>query len=194
MKPAIIILLICTTLFSCQKKESVLNTEKNALNAVFNQVVDSVYLKSTENKTIPDNAKKKTLVIYDSLMAEMPSIFHLQARFKTIKNTYTDTISQKIRSKINLPLLEKKANFKYNYSLSFYKDEPFPAEFWNSNFALPGFILFSKINFDEERKYGVFYVTYTNGNYLNAKYFLVYIEKMNDIWKLNQVDVMYRTY
>lgn len=70
MKHVTLILFLCSTFFSYQKKESILETEKIALNTVFNKVVDSVYLKSTGNKTIADSIKKKTLVIYDSLMTE----------------------------------------------------------------------------------------------------------------------------
>ena len=193
MKLVTLVLFLSFTLFGCQKKESILETEKIALNAVFNEVVDSVYLKSTGNKTIADNIKKKTLVIYDSLMTEKPGYVEFKARFKTIKNQYFDTISEKIRPKIDLSLLEKKASFKYKYSLSLTKDV-FPANFWNSNYALPGFLLFSKINFDEEKKYGAFYCTYTNGDIYKAKYFLICIEKKDDEWKLDKVTVQNRIY
>ena len=74
MKHATLVLFICFTLLSCQKKESILETEKIALNSVFNEVVDSVYLKLTGNKTIADNIKKKTLVIYDSLTTDKPGL------------------------------------------------------------------------------------------------------------------------
>ena len=183
MKKLILLFIIC---LSCQKKETALETEKNALYTVFNEVVDSVYLKSSGNKNIKKKIEKKTIVIYDSLQTEKPGYVQFKARFKTIQNLYFDTISEKISPKIDLSFLEKKANFKYKYSLSLNKG-PFPASFWDSSYALPGFLLFSKINFDEERNYGAFNCTYTNGDLYNAKYFLIYIQKENDEWKLQQV-------
>ncbi|MFC6096446.1 hypothetical protein ACFPVY_07280 [Flavobacterium qiangtangense] len=159
------------------------------MNTVFNQVVDSVYLKATGNRTIADSLKKKALVIYDSLTTDKPGYVEFKARFTTIKNLYFDTISEKVTPKIDLNLLQKKANFDYRNGLSLNKG-PFPSTFWNSNYALPGFLLFSKINFDEERKFGEFHCTYTNGDMYKAKYFLIYIQKENNEWKLK--DVMLR--
>lgn len=193
MKNVILALFLYFTLFSCQKKESILDTEKIALKSVLNSVIDSVYLKATGNKTISNVNKEKILIIYDSLQAETPGYFHLNRKFKTVRNLYSDTISEKVISKIDLPSLEQKANFKYRYLLSYNKD-PFPADFWNSNYALPGFLLFSKINFDEEIKFGSFYCTYTNGDYLNAKYFIVYIKKERNKWKLAEINIQNRKY
>ncbi len=193
MKNVILALFLSFTFFCCQKRENILETEKIALNSVFNSVVDSIYLKSSGNKIIPNTVKKKTLIIYDSLQTETPGYFHLKRKYKTITNLYFDTISEKVTSKIDLPSLEQKANFKYKYLLSYNKD-PFPANFWNSDYALLGFLLFSKINFDEERKFGLFYCTLTNGDYFRAKYFLVYIRKENNKWKLYQINQQNRKY
>ena len=186
MKHEILLLFLYFTLFSCQKKESILETEKIALNTVFNEVVDSIYLKSTGSKIIAENTEKKTLVIYDSLTTNKPGYVELKARFKTIKNLYFDTISEKITPKIDLIELEKKANFHYKYKLSISNDS-ISNNFWNSKFALPRILIFSKINFDEEKKFGAFKCIYTNGNIYKAKHYLIYIQKEDDKWKLNEV-------
>ena len=186
MRNIAIILLLFFTIISCQKKESILETEQIALNSVFNLVVDSVYLKSTGNQTISENTKGKTLVIYDSLTTDKPGYVQFKARFSTIKNLYFDTISEKITPKIELRELEKKANFKYVPKLSISQDS-IKKSFWNSKNALPGILLFSKVCFDENRKFGAFNCTYSNGDIYNAKHFLIYIQKENGKWKLNEV-------
>lgn len=193
MKKIILALFFSFIIFGCQKEENILITEKTALNSVFNSVIDSIYLKSTNNKVISNADKTKILIIYDSLQTDTPGYLHLKRRHKTVTNLYFDTISEKVKSKIDLPLLEKKANFKYKYLQSYNKDL-FPANFWNSKYALPGFLLFSKINFDEKRNYGVFYCTYTNGDIYKAKSFLIFIEKEWNQWKLNEVTIQNRIY
>lgn len=170
-----------------------METEKIALNTVFNEVVDSVYLKLTGNKTITENVKNKTLVIYDSLTTDKPGFVEFKARFRTIKNDYFDTISDKITPKIDLIELEKKSNFKYLPKLSISRDS-IKKSFWNSKNALTGVLLFSKVCFDEYRKFGAFHCTYSEGNIYRAKHFLVYIKKENGKWKLDRVTVQNRTY
>ena len=188
MKQITLILILGFALFSCQKKESVLETEKNALNTVFNEVVDSVYLKLTGSKTIANNIKKNTIVIYDSLKTDKPGYVVFKARFNTVKNTFFDTISDKITQKIDLVALEKKANFKYVPKLSISRDS-IKRSFWNSKTALKGVLLFSKVSFDEFRKFGAFYCTYSEGSSYKAKHFLIYIKKENGNWKLDGVTI-----
>ncbi|MDI9310049.1 MAG: hypothetical protein QM535_07530 [Limnohabitans sp.] len=188
MKQITLILILGFTLFSCQKKENVLETEKNALNAVFNEVVDSVYLKLTGSKTIADNVKRKTIVIYDSLTINKPGYIVFKARFNTVKNIFFDTISDAITQKIDLAALETKANFKYVPKLSISRDS-IKKSFWNSKTALEGVLLFSKVSFDEFRKFGAFYCTYSEGNIYKAKHFLIYIKKENGNWKLDGVTI-----
>ena len=193
MKHVTLTLLLCFTFFSCQKNESVLETEQIALNSVFNSVVDSVYLKLTENKTISKSLKQKTIVIYDSLTTDKPGFVQFKARYKTIKNLHFDTIAEKVKPKIDLIELEKKANFKYLPKLSISRDS-IKKSFWNSKNALTGVLLFSKVCFDENRKFGAFNCIYSEGDIYNAKHFLVYIKKENGKWKLDKVTKFIRHY
>ncbi|MFD2909034.1 hypothetical protein ACFSX9_09820 [Flavobacterium ardleyense] len=193
MKIGTLTLLLCITFFSCQKNESVFETEQKALNSVFNSVVDSVFLKLTENKIISKNLKQKTIVIYDSLTTDKPGFVQFQARYKTIKNLYFDTIAEKVIPKIDLLELEKEANFKYLPKLSVSHDS-IKKSFWNSKNALSGVLLFSKICFDENRKFGAFNCIYSGENIYNAKHFLVYIKKENGNWKLDEVTKFTRMY
>ena len=186
-------LLLCFTFLSCQKNESVLETEQIALNSVFNSVVDSVYLKLTQNKTISKNLKQKTIVIYDSLTTDTPGFVQFHAKYKTVQNLNFDTISEKILPKIDLLELEKKANFKYLPKLSVSPDS-IKKSYWSSKNALSGILLFSKICFDENRKYGAFNCIYSEGYIFNSKYFLVYIKKENGNWKLDEVTEFTRMY
>ena len=188
MKHVILVLFICLTLFCCQKKETVLETEKDALNSVFNNAVDSIYLKIKEKRNIEKSVKKKTIVIYDSLISEMPSHSEFKARFSTVKNSYYDTISEKVTPKIELSELQKTSDFKYAFKLSISKDT-IAKNFWNSKHALHGILLFSKIRFDKERKFGAFRCTYIKRDMENVKYkyFSIYIEKEHKKWKLREV-------
>lgn len=104
MKKVILALFFSLIIFGCQKEENILITEKIALNSVFNSVVDSIYLKSTNNKIIPNADKKKTLIIYDSLQTDTPGYLHLKRRYKTVTKLYFDTIGENVKSKIDLPL------------------------------------------------------------------------------------------
>ena len=193
MKYVTLALLLCFTIFSCQKKESILETEKIALNSVFNSVVDSVYLKLTESKIISRNLKQKTIVIYDSLTTDKPGFVQFHAKYKTIKNPYFDTIAEKVIPKIDLLELEKKANFKYLPKLSISRDS-IKKSYWNSKNALKGVLLFSKIYFDENIKFGAFNCTYSEGEIYHAKHFLIYIKKENGKWKLDEVSKFTRLY
>ncbi|HJS01135.1 MAG TPA: hypothetical protein VJ780_09390 [Flavobacterium sp.] len=193
MKHVTLTLLLCFTFFSCQKNESVLETEQIALNSVFNSVIDSVYLKLTENKTISKNLKQKTIVIYDSLTTDKPVFVQFHARYKTIKNLHLDTIAEKVIPKIDLLELEKEANFKYLPKLSVSRDS-IKKSFWNSKNALTGVLLFSKVCFDEYREFGAFNCIYLEVDIYNAKHFLVYIKKENGKWKLDEVTRFTRNY
>ncbi|MVO09991.1 hypothetical protein GOQ30_12540 [Flavobacterium sp. TP390] len=203
----VFLLLFCSITFTgCQKKEvkeikeakdvieeSLLETELKAMNAVFNQVVDSVYLKSKENTTITDDLKDKTIVIYDSLIFDKPGYVQFHSKFKTIKNFYVDTINETITQKIDLTKLEKKAGFTYLSKLSISKDS-IKKSFWSSKNALSGVLLFSKIIFDSEKKFGAFNCIFSEGNIYTAKHFLVYIKKENENWKLDEVTKFSRMY
>lgn len=193
MKYITLTLLLCFTFFSCQMNESVLETEQIALNSVFNSVVDSVYLKLTENKTISKNLKQKTIVVYDSLTTDKPGFVQFHARYKAVKNLHFDTIAEKIIPKIDLLELEKEANFKYLPKLSISRDS-IKKSYWSSKNALSGVLLFSKICFDEHRKFGAFNCIHSEGNIYNAKHFLVYIKKENGNWKLEEVTKFTRIY
>jgi hypothetical protein len=193
MKIKTIALLLCFIFFSCQKKESILETEQIALNSVFNSVVDSVYLNLTESKTISRNLKQKTIVIYDSLTTDKSGFIQLRAKYKKIQNLYFDTIAEKVFPKIDLLELEKKSNFKYLPKLSIINDS-IKKSFWNSKNALKGVLSFSKICFDENRKYGAFNCIYSEGDFYNAKHFLIYIKKENGKWKLDEVTKFIRNY
>lgn len=202
----VLLLLYCSsTLIGCEKKEakdakdvtvieeSILETEIKALNAVFNQVVDSVYLKSKENTTITDDLKDKTIVIYDSLIFDKPGYIQFHSKFKTIKNFYVDTINETITQKIDLTKLEKKASFTYLSKLSISKDS-IKKSYWSSKNALSGVLLFSKICFDENRIFGAFNCIYSTEDTFNTKYFIIYIKKENRIWKLDGVKKIMRNY
>ena len=193
MKIITFTLLLCFTFFSCQKNESILETEQIALNSVFNSVVDSVYLKLNKNKTISKNLKQKTIVIYDSLITDKPGFVQFHARYKTVKNLYFDSIAEKTIPKIDLLELEKKANFKYLPKLSL-RNDSIKKSFWSSNNTLSGVLLFSKICFDENRKFGAFNCIFSEGNIYNANHFLVYIKKENGNWKLDEVTEFTRMY
>ena len=143
--------------------------------------------------TISRNLKQKTIVIYDSLTTDKPGFVQFKARYKTIKNLHFDTISEKVKPKIDLLKLEKEANFKYLPKLFISRDS-IKKSFWNSKHALTGVLSFSKICFDEHRKFGAFNCIYSEGDIYNAKHFLVYIKRENGKWKLDEVTKFIRHY
>ncbi|MBE9577568.1 hypothetical protein [Flavobacterium proteolyticum] len=193
MRNATLTLLLFFAIIGCQKKESILETEKKALNSVFNEVIDSVYYRLTNDKISLNNKSKKTIVVNDSLYPESPGYVQFRDHFKNVENLYFDTISKKIRQKIDLNLFTKEAKFKYQY-LSSIKQNPIREDFWNSKYALPGFLVFSKINFDEHKKYGVLYCSFTNGDIYKAKWFLIYIKKSGRDWELDEIHAQRRMY
>jgi len=181
MRP-IIILFISFLLINCSNTENSVEIEQKILRSVFNETLQKVY--SLSKFKIPKEAKNNYLIIYDSVELDKPNFKFLKMHFKNASSELIDTSGIKSKSKIDIEKLDK-AEFKYEYRLKL--PLCLKSNFKTSKYALLGVILFSKITLDKQEKFGTFYCTHANGSPWNSEYFIVYIKKVNNDWKVEQI-------
>jgi len=209
-----LLLLFITLIASCNNKEKDLQFEKEVFYEVYPALIDSVWVNAVLtyvppappgidpseyklnrrnesnkrfNKELAEFKQKKfpvDLVFFDEVIIRDHSK-ELQEHFKDAvisKDNVTDTLEYKLdRKKLDA---YKAFHLKYVSRIPRGNDRIFYNE---CCYSVPGIVLLSRIQFDDEKKYGVLTAGIECGGLCGYGY-LIYIKKVNDKWVVDKIE------
>ena len=194
----IIAILFLIILANCQKKETELEFEKQVMNEIFIDLVDSIYVdtrtmkipsKPFLEKGISDSLKIEKLNKHKLLLEERDKrIILIKNDTSRVVLAIVDTIA-KITDKpeYKIDILQLKESKKYIFK--YYSDFPKGRKLWTTKYPyyFGGTISLSRIKFNENKDFGEFSVGI--GYYdQDAQGFDVYIKKdTDDNWIIEKI-------
>ncbi|SHM14467.1 hypothetical protein [Flavobacterium chilense] len=208
------LLLFFTLMASCNNKEKDLQLEKEVFYEVYPALIDSVWVnaiptyvppapsgvdpseyklnrrnesKKRFNKELAESKQKKfpvDLVFFDEVIIRDHSK-ELQEHFKDAvisKDNVADTLEYKLDRK----KLDAYTAFHLKYVSKIPRGND--RKFYNECcYSVPGIVLLSRIQFDDEKKYGVLTAGIECGGLCGYGY-LIYIKKVNDKWVVDKIE------
>lgn len=188
------LLIVISTLLSCEKKISDKQFEQDVLNEIFLKVVDSTYKDRRLYTRFPASApvsydQSRSPVALDSIEQHNRDIDHET----TLAALRIDTINLIIAIKNGGLISEKTALHPYNsrkFSFKHLSELPATSDYKNWTAKYPkfaGVLAFSHITFDAKREKGFLDVGYYCGLKCGLGY-RVTIKKVDDKWLISKVE------
>lgn len=201
----ILLILLNSIQFSCEKKIDEMQFEKNVMNEVFEEIADSIYrdrrtmlpppfpridFKTNKEDTIGyHNRLKEYNKFQDSVKKDTTRI--LLAVFDSVKTYRNHSFKKTKKYYANDYKLDLK-RFKKNKKFNFKSSTLFPDElFWNINdlkSSLPvGVIYVYRIHFNEKKDKGTLEAASSCGGGKCGQGYLITIEKKSGCWKVSKL-------